>query len=217
MAIQALCGRWARGGCKWDGSEADCGNFSRGAMMIMSGERRPSSFRVAMGMIAVLAMVVVIVIVQSRLALERRSRWSLRLESDSVSWSGPTRFLLGAAPPAQEIDAKVLGENFFAPALVLRNEQRIKLKPEQRTAITESVQQLQNKVVDLQSRMEQEGERLAKVVHRDEVSDGAALGQLDRVLAVERDVKRARIAMLIRIKNTLTPEQQEILRGQPAR
>jgi hypothetical protein len=30
-------------------------------------------------------------------------------------------------------------------------------------------------------------------------------------------VKRARIAMLIRIKNTLTPEQQEILRGQPAR
>jgi hypothetical protein len=218
MVIQAVCGRWARGGCEWDRSEADCGNFSGGAMMIMSGERRPPSFRVAMGMLAVLVLVVVIVVVQSRLALARRSRWSLRLENDAVSWAGPTRFLLGvAAPRAQAADHNALGESFFAPELVMRNEQRIKLKPEQRTAITEAVQQLQTKVVDLQSRMEQEGERLAKVVHRDEVSEGSALGQLDRVLAVERDLKRARIVMLIRVKNTLAPEQQEILRGLPAR
>jgi hypothetical protein len=28
MGINAGCGRWARGDCEWDGSEADCGNFS---------------------------------------------------------------------------------------------------------------------------------------------------------------------------------------------
>jgi hypothetical protein len=65
--------------------------------------------------------------------------------------------------------------------------------------------------------LQEEGQRLADVVQRNAVSEGAALGQLDRVLAVEREVKRARIAMLIRLKNTLTPEQQEILRGLSSR
>ena len=126
---------------------------------------------------------------------------------------GADSLLLGAAAPApQEADDKVLGKSFFAPELVLQNEQRINLTPEQRTAIAEAVQQLQNNVVVLQSRLREEGQRLADVVQRNAVSEGAALGQLDRVLAVERDVKRARIAMLIRLKNTLTPEQQEILR-----
>ena len=182
--------------------------------MMMSGERRAPSLRVAMAMIAVLIVVVVIVIVQTRLALQRRSRWPLRLASDSVSWAGPTRFLLGAAAPASpQADDTVLGKSFFAPEVVLRNEQRIELKPEQRTAIEEAVEQLQNKVVMLQSRLQQEGQRLVDVVQRDAVSEGAALGQLDRVLAVERDIKRARIAMLIRVKNTLTLEQQRTLRG----
>ena len=176
------------------------------------GQRRAPSFRVAMGMIVVLVIVVAIVIVQSRLALERRSRWSLRLESDSVSWSGPTRFLLGVAPSTLEADAKALSENLFAPELVLQNEQKIKLKPEQRGAITEAVQQLQTNVGELQSRLEEDGGRFAALLKRETVGEGAALVQLDRVLAVERDVKRARIAMLIRIKNTLTAEQQATLR-----
>src|SRR6478736_605864 len=116
--------------------------------MTMSGERRAPSLRVAMAMIAVLIVVVVIVIVQTRLALERRSRWPLRLAGDSVSWAGPTRFLLGAPAPApQEADDTVLGKSFFAPELVLQNEQRINLTPEQRRAIAEAVQQLQNNVV----------------------------------------------------------------------
>ena len=187
-------------------------------MMMTSGERRAPSLRVAMAMIAVLIVVVVIVIVQTRLTLERRSRWPLRLTGDSVSWAEPTRFLLGAAAMASpQADDAVLGTSFFAPERVLRNEQRIELKPEQRTAIAEAVEQLQNKVVVLQSRLQEEGQRLADVVQSNAVSEGAALGQLDRVLAVERDVKRARIVMLIRIKNTLTLEQQEILRGLPSR
>jgi hypothetical protein len=39
----------------------------------------------------------------------------------------------------------------------------------------------------------------------------AVLAQVDRVLAIEREVKRAHIAMLVRIKNTLTREQQAAL------
>lgn len=39
-----------------------------------------------------------------------------------------------------------------------------------------------------------------------------ALAQLDKVLDVEREVKRAQIGLMVRIKNKLTPEQQAQLR-----
>jgi Spy/CpxP family protein refolding chaperone len=39
------------------------------------------------------------------------------------------------------------------------------------------------------------------------------LEQVDRVLALERDLKRTKIALLVRIRNTLTPEQQAKLNG----
>jgi len=37
------------------------------------------------------------------------------------------------------------------------------------------------------------------------------LAQVDKLLAVEGDVKRAHMALLVRIKNVLTAEQQEQL------
>ena len=40
------------------------------------------------------------------------------------------------------------------------------------------------------------------------VEQAAALAQVDEVLGVEREVKRAHITLLIQIKNTLSAEQQ---------
>jgi|SRR6266480_3238018 len=34
------------------------------------------------------------------------------------------------------------------------------------------------------------------------------VGQLEKVLAIEREIKRAQVTLLVRIKNKLTPEQQ---------
>ena len=114
---------------------------------------------------------------------------------------------------AQDAADKVLGQNLFPPELVMQNQQKIGLKPDQRTAITQAIQELQNKVVELQWRMQEEGQRLAEILQRNTISENEALAQVDRVLAVERDVKRAHMAMLIRIKNTLTPEQQGMLKA----
>jgi hypothetical protein len=38
------------------------------------------------------------------------------------------------------------------------------------------------------------------------------MAQLDKVLNTEREVKRTQIALMVRIKNKLTPEQQSRLR-----
>jgi Spy/CpxP family protein refolding chaperone len=43
------------------------------------------------------------------------------------------------------------------------------------------------------------------------VNEQQALAQLDKVLDIERDIKRLHIALAVRLKNRLTPEQQEQL------
>ncbi len=65
--------------------------------------------------------------------------------------------------------------------------------------------------------MPDEGTGLAEIVQRDRIGENEALTQLDRVLAVEREVKKAQMAMLIGIKNVLTPEQQSMVKRLPPR
>ena len=175
---------------------------------------RPRSLRLAIAMLVVLLAVVVTVIVQARLTLDRRALLPVRVDADSVHWSGPTDFLLASAGllPASNGE-RALRDNLFAPELVLRNDAQLGLEPAQRVVISQEVQQLQIKVADLQSRMSDEGTRLGDILGRDRVGEVEALAQLDRVLAVEREVKKAQLAMLVRVRNVLSPEQRKTLRG----
>ncbi len=90
----------------------------------------------------------------------------------------------------------------------MRYQQDIALAPEQRTTITKAIQDFQTKTVDLQWRMQDQTQRLASLLSKASVDETAALQQLDEVLNVEREVKRAHIGLLLKIKNTLTAEQQ---------
>ena len=71
-----------------------------------------------------------------------------------------------------------------------------------------AIKDFQGKVLDLQWQMQEETERFGELLDKPLVDQGAALAQIDKVLAVEREVKRAHIGLLIQIKNQLTAEQQ---------
>ncbi|HEX4599845.1 MAG TPA: periplasmic heavy metal sensor [Gemmatimonadales bacterium] len=115
----------------------------------------------------------------------------------------------GPQPPGSPLKAEdALGRFVFPPELVMQHARDIGLKPEQRTAITHAISELQSKVLDLQWQMQDEVQRLTEFLNKPAVDQAAALAQIDKVLAVERDVKRAHMSALIQIKNTLTPEQQ---------
>ena len=90
----------------------------------------------------------------------------------------------------------------------MQHQQDIGLRAEQRAAITKAIQEFQTKVVDLQWRMQDQSQRLASMLDKPSVDQSAALAQLDEVLGVEREVKRAHMSLLIQIKNTLSAEQQ---------
>jgi len=101
-----------------------------------------------------------------------------------------------------------LARVLFPPELVMQHQQDIGLRAEQRVTITKAIQDFQTKVVDLQWRMQDQSQRLATLLEKPAVDQAAALAQVDEVLGVEREVKRAHITLLIQIKNTLSAEQQ---------
>jgi hypothetical protein len=130
----------------------------------------------------------------------------------------------GAAPKPGRPHAVVneapddpLARFLFPPELVMQQEFAIGLKPEQRAAITQAIQQFQGSVVELQWQMHEETQRLTELLGKTVVDQAAALAQIDKLLAVERGVKRAHIGLLIQIKNQLTAEQQaRLAQARPA-
>ncbi len=97
---------------------------------------------------------------------------------------------------------------FFPPELVMQHQGEIALGAAERQAIQQAVQQAQAKFTDVQWRLSAEAERLTRLVAAERVDEAQALEQVDRVLSLEREMKRTQIALLVRIKNALTPAQQ---------
>jgi Spy/CpxP family protein refolding chaperone len=86
--------------------------------------------------------------------------------------------------------------------------QEIGLDDTQRTAIRKEVQKAQSKFLDLQFDIQTEMETMVRLVKENKVDETKVLAQLDRVLSLEKEIKKTQISLLVRIKNTLTPAQQ---------
>ena len=127
-------------------------------------------------------------------------------------------FVLGAAslaaqgpPPGQRgprPGQDDWGRNFFPPQLVMQHQSEIGLQDSQRTALTSAVQQAQAKFMDVQWKLSAEGEKMARLLQGTQVDETQVLEQVDRILALEREIKRGQISLMVRIKNTLTAAQQ---------
>jgi Spy/CpxP family protein refolding chaperone len=100
------------------------------------------------------------------------------------------------------------GRYLFPPELVMQNQGEIGLTETQRSALQKAFQDAQAKVTDQQWKMSAEAEKLTKLLEPAQINEVQALEQIDRILTIEREVKRAQTGLLIRIKNTLTPAQQ---------
>jgi Heavy-metal resistance len=121
----------------------------------------------------------------------------------------------GPRPPGGDPLARYL----FPPELVMANQQAINLTDRQRSSLQQAMKDAQGKFIDLQFRMSSEVENLQRLIQPASVDESKVLEQVDRVLSVEREVKRAQLSLMIRIKNMLTQQQQAqlgVLRRQGA-
>jgi Spy/CpxP family protein refolding chaperone len=123
--------------------------------------------------------------------------------------------LLGATQVVQAQDRPPrdpLGANFFPPELLMENQTALNLTEAQRTEIKSEIQKAQAKFTDVQWQLKKETEAMAILLRPDRVDEQQTVAQLDKVMVLEREIKRTQVTLMVRIKNTLTADQQLLLR-----
>lgn len=115
-------------------------------------------------------------------------------------------------PPQPGQPSDPIAQNLFPPELVMQHRQELGLTDEQRAAIKDEAIKASTRFSEIQWQMQDEMETMVNLMKGASVDEQKVLAQLDKILNIEREVKRTQLALSIRIKNKLTPEQQERLR-----
>jgi Spy/CpxP family protein refolding chaperone len=105
-----------------------------------------------------------------------------------------------------------IAQNLFPPDLVFSQADAIGLTDAQKTSIQPVMQNAQLRFQELQPRLQRAVQTMVSLIGQSRVDESQVLSQLEKVLSVEREIKRTQIGLMIRIKNVLTVEQQAKLR-----
>ena len=115
--------------------------------------------------------------------------------------------LFAAAAPAAEGEDP-FASYLFPPDRVMAKSQEIGLEDAQRRAIRDEVQKVQPKFTDLQFELQDESGKMVRLLQGSPVDEARVLEEVDRILALEKQIKKLQVTLLVRIKNILTPAQQ---------
>ena len=100
-----------------------------------------------------------------------------------------------------------LARYLVPPDLIMAHSQELNLLEKQRAAIKAEVQKAQSKFIDLQWDMKEETEKRVRFLQQTPADETKILEQADKVMSMEREIKKTQLSLLIRIRNTLTAEQ----------
>jgi len=104
-------------------------------------------------------------------------------------------------------------QNLFPPPLIFQAGEELGLTEERKNSIREEMEKSRDQFEPAQQKLREQVEAFSNLLKEGRVNEAQALAQLDKVLAAEKEIKKAQLASQIRIKNLLTPEQQEKLRN----
>lgn len=125
---------------------------------------------------------------------------------DKPDWTRPGP---AAAPQArQQKPDDPFSKYLYPPELVFGHAEEIKLTDVQRNLIQTAVLAAQVKFLTLQMDLVKQTYAITAALSPAKVDSAKVLQQVDAVLTAEREVKRQQVALLVQIKNLLTPEQQ---------
>lgn len=112
-------------------------------------------------------------------------------------------------PPPPNPDP--LAHLMFPPDMIMGHARQLNLTDEQKAFMRSEIQKTTATFQDLQWKLQDQMELLQETMKSTSVNEQQALAQLDKVLDIEREIKRLHIGLAVRLKNRLTPEQQEQL------
>jgi len=104
-----------------------------------------------------------------------------------------------------------LAHLMFPPEMIMGHARQLNLTDEQKAFMRAEIQRTTTTFQELQWKLQDQMELLHEAMKSTSVNEQQALAQLDKVLDIEREIKRLHIGLAVRLKNRLTPEQQEQL------
>ena len=100
-----------------------------------------------------------------------------------------------------------LGDAMFPPEMVMQHQRELGLTDDQKTFMRAEINRTTTRFNELQWQLQDAMEALHETMKASSVNEQLALSQLDKVLDNEREIKRAHLTLLVRIKNALTADQ----------
>jgi len=114
---------------------------------------------------------------------------------------------LFAQQQAPSPDNDPIGRYLIPPELVMSQSEQIGLSEKQRATIKSEMQKMQVKFVDAQWDLQEQTGKMTQLLQQSPADETKILEQADKIMALEREIKRTHLALLVRIKNALTAEQ----------
>lgn len=113
--------------------------------------------------------------------------------------------VFGQQPPPPDSDP--IGRYLIPPELVMSQSEQIGLNEKQRATIKGEIQKMQTKFIDAQWDLQEQTGKMVHLLQQSPADETKILEQADKIMALEREIKRAHLTLLVRIKNALTTEQ----------
>jgi Spy/CpxP family protein refolding chaperone len=104
-----------------------------------------------------------------------------------------------------------IAARLIPPELIMSHQSELSLDDKQRGAILKEIERAQSQVLQIQWQMQSAAEQLAKLLDESHVDETKTLAQADKVMELERQIKRNHLGMLVRIRNLLTDVQRSKL------
>src|ERR1044072_9535475 len=101
-----------------------------------------------------------------------------------------------------------LAHLMFPPDMIMGHARQLNLTDEQKAYMRAEIQKATTMFQALQWKLQDQADLLHETMKSASVNEQQALAQLDKVLELEREIKRLHIGLAVRLKNRLTPEQQ---------
>jgi Spy/CpxP family protein refolding chaperone len=114
---------------------------------------------------------------------------------------------LFAQQQAPSPDNDPIARFLIPPELVMSQSEQIGLSEKQRATIKGEIQKMQTRFIDAQWDMQAQTVKMTQLLQQSPADETKILEQADKIMALEREIKRAHLTLLVRIKNALTAEQ----------
>jgi len=115
--------------------------------------------------------------------------------------------------PGGMMEAHMAQFGLFPPDFVLANQTALALSDQQILAITKDIGATHDKFVGTKQELGALAEQLHTKLSQTRIDEAEALALASQVQDLEKQIKLTHLGLMIRVKNSLTPEQQDKLKA----